>query len=304
MPNKYRAKAITVDGERFDSRAEYGRWIDLQRLQELGDIENLERQTRIPLKCGTEPIKIRSEGYPNGRQIVYVADFSYYQNGELVFEDHKGKKRARYVKGKKRRYGTDSDVSRLKRAIVEARGEIFTLPAEHGIIRNLTRSPGVAERYPTWSPDGNRLAWVDQAMKIWIFDREKKTTTEVDQGLWMFHGGLSNFRVSWSPDSRWMAYSRGLDTRQRAIYIYDTDEGTRHQVTSGFYDDSAPVFDPEGKYLYFRSGRTMRPVYSDLDTTWVYNNSTNIVVVPLRKDVPSPLHQRNDDEELAHGGRG
>jgi tricorn protease len=94
-----------------------------------------------------------------------------------------------------------------------------------------------------------------------------------------------------------MAYSRGLDTRQRAIFLYDTEQNERHQVTAGFYDDSTPEFDPDGKYLYFRSGRTLRPVYSDQDTTWVYNNTTNIVAVPLRKDVQSPLHERNDDEE-------
>ena len=39
-----------------------------------------------------------------------------------------------------------------KRAVFEARGEIFTVPAEHGVVRNLTRSSGVAERYPAWSP--------------------------------------------------------------------------------------------------------------------------------------------------------
>ena len=46
-----------------------------------------------------------------------------------------------------------------KRAVFEAHGEIFTVPAEKGDIRNLTRSPAVADRDPSWSPDGNSIAW-------------------------------------------------------------------------------------------------------------------------------------------------
>jgi tricorn protease len=38
-------------------------------------------------------------------------------------------------------------------------GELFTVPAEHGVVRNLTRSSGVAERYPAWSPDGKWIAY-------------------------------------------------------------------------------------------------------------------------------------------------
>jgi tricorn protease len=46
-----------------------------------------------------------------------------------------------------------------QRAVMEARGEIFTVPVEHGSVRNLTRSPGSADRTPVWSPDGERVAW-------------------------------------------------------------------------------------------------------------------------------------------------
>ena len=45
-----------------------------------------------------------------------------------------------------------------KRALFAARGEIFSAPAEHGVVRNLTRTSGIAERYPAWSPDGKWIA--------------------------------------------------------------------------------------------------------------------------------------------------
>ncbi len=46
-----------------------------------------------------------------------------------------------------------------KRVLFEARGDIFSVPAEHGVVRNLTESSDVAERYPAWSPDGKSVAY-------------------------------------------------------------------------------------------------------------------------------------------------
>jgi tricorn protease len=230
-----------------------------------------------------------------------------------------------------------------KRVAFEARGDVFTVPEEHGALLNLTRTSGIAERSPAWSPDGKyaaywsdrsgeyeltirpadgsgeeekltslgpgfryhpywspdsrRIAFIDQAMNIRIYDRNSKQVTKVDQGLWMFQSDLDRFRVSWSSDSRWMAYSRGVENRNDAIFLYDTQDGTRHQVTAGFYDSSQPVFDPDGKYLYFFSNRSFRPLYSDTDTTWIYANSTEVLAVPLLKDIPSPLAPRDDAEK-------
>src|SRR6185503_17742576 len=123
-----------------------------------------------------------------------------------------------------------------------------------------------------------------------------KETKKIDKELWRYHGGLGVFPFSWSKDSRWLAFEKDLENQNSAIALYDTKEGKLHQVTSGFYNDEAPVFDPDGKYLYYRSSRDFSPIYSDIDNTWIYPNSVNLVLVPLRKDVASPLSPRNDDE--------
>ncbi len=229
-----------------------------------------------------------------------------------------------------------------KQAVLEARGEVFSLPAEHGVVRNLTRTSGIAERHPEWSPDGKRIAYfsdrsgeyelvvrpadgsggeetltslgagyrytpwwspdstkivfIDNLQVIHLLDVVTRNVTEIDRGRWMTHPPLENFSVSWSTDSRWIAYSRGLDNRQSAVFLYDTQSDERHQVTSGFVDCSGPVFDPEGKYLYYLSDRSFDASYSAFEPTWIYANPTNLVAVPLRKDVASPLAPRNDVE--------
>jgi tricorn protease len=231
-----------------------------------------------------------------------------------------------------------------KRALFEARGEVFSVPAEHGVVRNLTASPGVAERFPAWSPDGkhvaywsdssgeyelticsandgsqeqkltsygpgyryqiywspdsHKIAFIDKTMSLHIYDKETQKTIKVDQGLWMYEGALRNFKPGWSPDSRWLAYSRGEANRNGNIYLYDTKVNKRYQVTSSYYNDSQPVFDPEGKHLYFLSNRTFSPIYGDTDNSFLYANTTNIVAVSLKPDIPSLLAPRNDEEEL------
>ncbi len=229
-----------------------------------------------------------------------------------------------------------------KRALFEARGDVFSVPAEHGPILDLTRTSGAAERFPAWSPDGKsvayfsdasgeyelyvrpadgsgearkvtslgpgfryrpfwspdskKVAFVDKAMVIAICDVESGKVTQVDKGLYMYEGDLEGFTVSWSPDSRWLAYSRDVENRNSAVFLYDAKDATLHQATSGFYWTGSPAFDPDGKYLYVLTNRTFKPSYSDLDDTWIYANTTDIAAIPLRVDVASPLAPRNDVE--------
>jgi len=229
-----------------------------------------------------------------------------------------------------------------KRALFEARGEIFSVPAEHGVVRNLTESSGVAERYPAWSPDGKWIAYfsdrsgeyeltlrpadgkgpeqivtqlgagfryqpfwspdskqvvfIDSAMKLWRCDIAEKRAEVIDRQLWLYHKELESFRVSWSADSRWIAYAGDLEHQQSGIVLFDTKEKKRHLVTTGFFEDDKPVFDPDGKYLYYRTKRWFKPIYSEFEPSWIYANAQALVAVPLKKDGPSPLAPRNDEE--------
>ena len=230
------------------------------------------------------------------------------------------------------------------RAVVEARGDVFTLPAEHGTPRTLTQTSGTAERSPSWSPDGRQVAYwsdrtgeyeltlrnadgsgeertvtrlgpgfrygaswspdgrqiafIDQAMRIQILDVASGEARVIDRAHTWTHGALQGFTVSWSADSRWLAYSRDQVRGNDAVFLYDTRNQRLHQATNGFYPATNPVFDPEGRYLYLLTDRSFTPVYSAVDNSWVYTNPQVIAAVPLRRNVPSPLDARSDEEPV------
>jgi len=226
------------------------------------------------------------------------------------------------------------------RVVAEARGELFSLPAAEGYVKDLTQTSSTAERYPAWSPDGKtiaywsdksgeyelytmqpgkessekkittygagyryalwwspdskKVAFVDKAMQIKVVDVTTGTTINVDKGLRMSHGDLDNFIVSWSPDSRYLAYARDQENYHTAAFIYDYNEQKLHQVTSGFYTATNPVFDITGKYLFVLTNQAFQPFYSDIDNSFVYANGTKLAVISLQKVTPSLLYAKND----------
>ena len=103
--SKYGNKRVTVDGIKFDSKREAGRWVVLCRRLSAGEIIDLKRQVKIPLLGRDDGVKT-----PTGRQAHYIADFTYTDltlNGVHVIEDAKGFPTKEYL---------------LKRAILSAQG--------------------------------------------------------------------------------------------------------------------------------------------------------------------------------------
>ncbi|MBS1664414.1 MAG: PD40 domain-containing protein [Bacteroidetes bacterium] len=227
-----------------------------------------------------------------------------------------------------------------KQVLFEARGDVYTVPAENGPVKDLTQTSGIAERSPAWSPDGKyiaywsdrsgeyeltlrttnntspekkltsygsgfrynlfwspdskKIAFIDKAMKIYVYDRTTDATTFVDQGLRLMDGALSSFVLNWSPDSRWLTYSRDIPNNHNVVFIYDYTNKKLHQVTSDFYSNNSPVFDPSGKYLFISTNQSFTPLYSDMDNTFIYPNSTKLAVLVLQKSTLSPLYPKND----------
>ena len=76
------------------------------------------------------------------------------------------------------------------------------------------------------------------------------------------------------------------------------DDGKSHRVTDDRNDDLQPVFDPDGKYLYFVSLRTFNPTFSDFEQEYVYRNSRNLYLLTLQADEPSPFAPESDEAEV------
>ena len=115
----------------------------------------------------------------------------------------------------------DSDVSATgKRAVFEARGDIWTVPAEKGVPRNLTRTDGVAERNPAWSPDKKWIAYFSDATgeyELYITQSDGKGETRQLTA----DGEIFRYNPTWSPDSKHILFT----DYSGAFYIHTIEGG-------------------------------------------------------------------------------
>ncbi len=134
-----------------------------------------------------------------------------------------------------------------KRAIFEARGEIFTVPAEKGDPRNLTASPGAADRAPAWSPDGKRVSWFsDESGEYRLVIADQKGG---DRRVINLADPTFFYTPVWSPDSEHLSFGDA----DRNLWLLDVATGER------------TLIDDEG---YAIPGRTIYPAWSP-DSKWI-----------------------------------
>ncbi len=154
-----------------------------------------------------------------------------------------------------------------KRAAVEARGDIFTIPADKGDARNLTNSSSAADRLPAWSPDGKWISWFsDSAGEYQLIiasqdGQSKRAITLQDPKHY--------YTPEWSPDSKRILYS---DTDLR-LWVMDVATGKQtHVDTDPFMVPTRalnPRFSPDGKWVAYA-----KQLPSMFHAVFVYNVET------------------------------
>jgi tricorn protease len=150
---------------------------------------------------------------------------------------------------------------------------------------------------PRWSPDSKKIAYLDNRLGIWYVDLEQKKPVRVDKDIYWSWG--PDRAPRWSPDSKWLAYPRRLRNYLSAVHLYSVDDGKVRQVTDGMSDARNPVFDKDGKYLYFTASTDAGPALQP-DIQGLFRPVTSSVyLVVLGKDQPSPLAPESDEEKAA-----
>jgi tricorn protease len=136
------------------------------------------------------------------------------------------------------------------RALFEARGEVFTVPVEKGDWRNLTRSSGAADRYPAWSPDGQKVAWFSDASGEYQLMVGPQDGSAPPRAI-RLEKPTYYFAMTWSPDSRYVAFTdEGLN-----LWYVDVASGAQKRVDTDPYMVPArtvnPVWSPDSKWLAY-----------------------------------------------------
>jgi len=248
----------------------------------------------------------------------------------------------RYVDARK--YIRDSDAAQQtdydlapngKRALFSARGDLFTVPAEHGNSRNLTGTSGADEDHPAWSPDGSQVAYTSDSsgeqqialrpaeggaektlshfsagyfyQPLWSPGGDRLAFSDNEHRLWTLDlaGGEPRqvaqdlyqeiHDYAWSPDGRWLAYSLTDPNQVHSIWLYSLESGKATRVSAARDNDFAPAFDSAGKYLYFISSRHENPVLSENEFNAAMLKSNGIYVATLAADSDSPFSPRSDE---------
>lgn len=148
---------------------------------------------------------------------------------------------------------------------------------------------------PVWSPDSKRIACTDVHMNVYVADVAAGTASRIKRDA---NRSRAN-GLSWSPDSKWLAYSTSLTNYMGAIFVHNLAEGKSTQVTDGMSDAANPVWDRDGKYLYFTastdSGPALQPDIQSVGLT----ATSSIYLIVLSKTEPSPLAPESDEEKVA-----
>ena len=178
------------------------------------------------------------------------------------------------------------------RAVFQSRGEILTVPAEKGDVRNLTNTASVMERDPTWSPDGRSIAFFSDASGEYTLHIVAQNGTGSPRSITLGDAPSYYYSPAWSPDSKKISY---LDKRLNLWYL-DVATGKSTKVDTDPYEapwrSIDPVWSPDSKWIAYT-----RSLANHFHAVFLYSLETGTatqVTDPL-SDVRFPAFDRSGD---------
>jgi tricorn protease len=220
-----------------------------------------------------------------------------------------------------------------ERLVITARGEVFNIPADKGVTKNITRTAGAHERNAQWSPDGKSIVYIsdqtgetelylqeatgsepiqltknnDTYIRSFIWSPDSKSIAYTDRKNRINLLTVSNKQkttllqdpvsepsdLTFSPDSKWLAYTRSESNNFDVIYAFNLADKKEYAVTDKWYESSGPAFSKDGKYLVFSSSRDFNPLYGSKEWNHIYQYSNGVYLALLSKDTPSPFLEKD-----------
>ena len=150
---------------------------------------------------------------------------------------------------------------------------------------------------PEWSPDGTKISYRDNSWSLYVFDIAKSEATKICSEPHYGPPPIRGLSHSWSHDSKWIAYTVNTEALIQQAFVYNVNDEKSYPISDGMSEVSEPVFDRNGKYLYFLASTDAGPVkhwfaMSNADM----ESSNEIYLVVLRDDGENPLAKESDEE--------
>ena len=164
-------------------------------------------------------------------------------------------------------------------------------------LKNFSISPSKFAWNPSWSPDGKYIAFTDDDVRIRYINVENGEIIDVDTG----GNNLDRSRtgLEWSHDSKNLAYVKSGDNFFRQIWVYNTKDQSKNQLTNSFADSFSPAWDRDNKHLYFLASTDLA-----LASGWANTSSMqadpeySVYAIVLDNEGKSPFIPRSDEEEV------
>ncbi|HTX17181.1 MAG TPA: S41 family peptidase [Bacteroidota bacterium] len=202
--------------------------------------------------------------------------------------------------GTRERYPQISPDGKTVAFISDKSGEyqIYTQSIGGGPWTQLTTTLDRTFYHIEWSPDGKKILFGNKDFAIFVLDVASKKLTKIDESNQLkndeFFWEVSDY--TWSPDSKWVAYSLVQYNKNSQIFLYNIEEGKRIAVTDDFYDNLNPCFDRDGGYLYFLSSRNFDITMDFYEDNHIIRTPQAVMAVQLKAGEKPPFIESGETE--------
>ncbi len=170
----------------------------------------------------------------------------------------------------------------------------------------LTRNSSTYYYELEWSPDSEKILFGDKDLRIFFVDIEDREPILVDRSIYQKDNEIFwRYRdYTWSPDSKWVAYSLVDENLNSSLFLYEIESGEHTRLTDWTYDDYSPAFDPSGKHLFFLSRRNFEPLLDPFMDNNVNVNTAGIYLFQLQAGRKPPFEDGWEAGEEDGGAEG